>query len=148
MTSTQNWRPHFDADSLATANVEPSIQIGSYVYVGRLLSAPQWFQWNERLQELKQRILSNAATARDLLTFYHSFFRAVFPPGWFRPGLPFWAPDVADRLLQEPLPVIEEAFERFFERQARANGAVPRTSPSTNGTSSSESIPVAAGSPA
>jgi hypothetical protein len=143
MSEKQNWRPHFDADVMSAANVEPTIAIGHFTYVGRLFSAPEWFQWNERLQMLKASIEAGTAKSVDLLLFYHTFFRAIFRPGLFRRGVPFWAPDVADALLQEPLTTIQEAFERFFERQARANGASTK-SPSTNGPNSNDATQVAA----
>ena len=147
MTAKRDFRPHFDVAAMDASNVEPTIRIGRFVYVGRLLSAVEWFEWNERLQRLKERSEGGKVTGQELLAFYHAYFRAVFPPGLFRRGVPFWAPDVADMLIQEPLATIEEAFARFFARQALANGVKVETrteSPSMNGTSSSSSTRAAA----
>lgn len=148
MTKPTNYRPHFDAAAMEAANVEPTIQIGSYVYTGRLLSAPEWFVWNERVQQLKARVEAGEAKGFEILAFYHSFFRTLFPRGLFRPGVPFWAPDVADSLIQEPLGAIEEAFAIFFARQAHANGVSAKSPSTTPGRLSKSSTPeaVAAGS--
>jgi len=136
---------HFDAEAMRREQLEPTIQIGGLLYVGRLFSAPEWLYWNERLQQLRARMEAGEVRDVEILVFYREYFRAIFPRKRYR----FWWPDAADELLKEPLAVIEEAFERFFERQARANGAelLPRTAtrpPTTDGRSSSDSTLAAA----
>lgn len=149
MAERKDFRPHFDVPAMQASLVEPTIQIGDFVYVGRLHSAPEWFAWNERLQLLKAKVEAKTLTAAEVLAFYHEYFRSIFPASLFRRGVPFWAPDVANTLLQQPLEAIEDAFERFSARQATANGvtieprslAAPMT---THGTSSNDSTPAAA----
>lgn len=134
--ATKSLDPHFDADAMRAAQQEPTLTVGSLLYRGRLLSAVEWFGWNEQLQALRARIEKNHAKPAEILDFYERFFRELFPRSRRR----WWAPDPVTALMRERLPIIEGAFDRFFELQAQANG-VSRKSPSTSGTSSSDSTP-------
>lgn len=127
---------HFDADAMMREQEEPSLTVGNLLYFGRLLSAEEWFAWNERYAALSARIKDKTADMPDLLAFYRAYFTDLFPKSRRR----FWAPDPVAHLMMRPFAVIQEAFEHFFALQAQANGVVVPTvesQPTTHGTDSS-----------
>lgn len=146
MPPTIRKRSHFDADAMEAAQTEPTLTVGSLVYRGRLLSAPEWFLWNERYAHVMESVREGRMGAADLLGFYRMYFANLFP--WYRRK--FWAPDPTVVLMAKTFAVIQETFTHFFRLQALANGVHPKdletmstpSSPSTSGTSSSESTQV------
>lgn len=135
--------PEFTVEEMEGANTPPTCRIDGRVHVGRLHSAPEWFAWNERIQDLRARAEKGEVTYKEMLAFYRDYFVDLFPRSLFRRDrdgkwIAPWAPDVADTLMRQPLSEIEEAFDRFFYRQAWANNVrILTTRTPTPGTDSS-----------
>lgn len=144
--------PNFTAQLMAEAHEEPVLRLdtGSQVltFHGRVLSAPQWFPFLERYQELGRRAAASegdedsrdvAAQLRAQHQLHVDYLRAVFPKSRFR----WWAPDPV-KLLEHGHPRrLAETFERFFAHQVRVGQRGLSDESPTDGTSSPPRTPSA-----
>lgn len=143
MAKPDNSLSHFDADALAAAHEEPTIQVDRFVYRGRLLSVLEWLPFWERLQALEAKAVAEHADAavarlRERQAFHADYLRAVFPKRDFR----FWAPDPVAHILKKPLDDVDRIVGFFFTLQARATfgaDAIARTASTPDGTESTHS---------
>lgn len=138
----------YTAKALSDANEEPALTIGRFRYIGRLLSAPEWFTFWDRYLDLAEQIdalktVDEKAKARALVklerashTLRLDYLRAVFPKHRFR----WWAPDPVKTLEKSHPRAVREAFDAFFSLQARAMGSVSPEIP-TDGTDSPPRTP-------
>jgi hypothetical protein len=123
----------FDRAALLAAVEPPRFQDGETVYVGRVLSAMEWFRYEDRLQHLGDLgVEGGTALMREVIDVFFP------PPSWWtrRCG----AKRVADLVATLPYGLQLDAFLTFVNAQAAAQrwtvpGLRTRT-PTTSGLSS------------
>lgn len=121
----------FDRAALLDALEPPRFRDGEREYVGRILSALEWFRFEERLQGAEG--LEGAA----LTPLVSELTDMIFPPP---PWWQFWRTSVAALVVALPFGLQVEVFQSFVAAQAsvqyRATPGRTPTSQKTNGTDS------------
>jgi hypothetical protein len=105
-------RPRFDADERLANLARPAIKLGGRVYVGRLLSIEEWEPFEERMEALKNKTMSEPSVRE----FFREYGHTIFARRWWER----WKGDPTDRLLREAPIVQLEAFVSFWVAQQRA----------------------------
>lgn len=126
----------FDRAAWLAAQEPPRFLDGETEYVGQVLSAPEWWVIEAKIEA------AGTLDGRGVAALMRGITDEIFPP----PERSHWwearPPSVADLLFQMPLPAQFEAFRSFvaalatIHRTVRMPGTTPGLSPKTTGTDS------------
>jgi hypothetical protein len=129
----------FDRAALLAALEPPRFRDGETEYVGRILSAPEWWRIEARIAA------AGPLEGPSIVRLIREVVDEIFPPPpvsrwrWRRPLLPPLS--VGALISSMPLPLQVQAFTSFAEALAKIHGTMnpglwDRPSPTTSGTDS------------
>ena len=122
----------FDRVALLEALEPPRFRNGEQEYVGKLLSALEWFRFEESIRK------AGGLEGPAVTSLVHELTDMIFPPP---PRWQFWRKSVGDLVEALPFGLQVEVFQSFVAAQATAQyRTTPGRTPTKEKTSGTDSV--------
>src|SRR5258705_13838762 len=109
----------FDRAAWLAAVEPPRFRDGAREYVGLVLSAPEWWRIEARMEQ------AGTLDGRGVMRLMREVTDTIFPRPWWQ----VWRPRVSRLLFALPLPAQLEAFQSFVVALATIHQTVPGPTP-------------------